>query len=285
MIWLGEPEDKTSLEVMQSTLDRLDTTAVVADKETDIWEAVLQRSWFRRRWVIQEYALSSVKVFMIGDFLLSPSELVRCLWKAGVRGVSHGMSRLHELRDIKMLPEGTAMNRSILQRLHQFAQSENSHPLDCVYALHSISADRHALTIDYSDSMRQLNERIAMLYLNDWTTVLPLLISAQMWRHSDYPSWLPNCQYSAPAYKSGDSPPIDRLQPIFDKVCHAHASLRDDTRDRLHMFGQPSDAWEDQLGPPENVTSVSLQTHWQAPKINGDQLQLKAFIYLSLIHI
>ena len=145
VIWLGELTAADSKATMQNTLCRLLTGAGAPYGEWPVWRDVLDRSWFRRRWVLQEYALSCDKVFMIGDLMMPASDFMACIWKVGLRDEYEDLTKVSELpaagRVIET-PIEAAMEKSLLSRLHQFSSAENSHPLDCVYALHSISAER-----------------------------------------------------------------------------------------------------------------------------------------------
>lgn len=287
VIWLGELTAADSKATMQNTLCRLLTGAGAPYGEWPVWRDVLDRSWFRRRWVLQEYALSCDKVFMIGDLMMPASDFMACIWKVGLRDEYEDLTKVSELpaagRVIET-PIEAAMEKSLLSRLHQFSSAENSHPLDCVYALHSISADRYEVTVDYRKSVRELDEEVAALYLSEWTTALPLLVSALLWSNPAYPSWLPDCERSKTVMRRGTrrrddlipkraaSPPPEPTpirKPMRENSYHLQdLLLRYEEVSRDHPHAEDRDYVYNQK-----------KFFWRAPEIQGDRLSLSAFLY------
>ena len=302
VVWLGEIDDDQS-RVIEGTLGRLDKQPSALHDEWHVWRDLLDRSWFRRRWVLQEYALSTSTVFMLGSLTIQASELLTCMWRLGFRDEYDDLSQLKRPAATDGQTSGpieAAMDKSLLRRLHQFHRSEYSHTLDCVYAIHSISADRHSIVVDYTKSMRDVNLEVAALYLSKWTTALPLLVSALMWRNAEYPSWLPDCNRSMDPGRGGaerkrvildrferpPSPPAPPHGPLKQEPDESwnEASTRqalDEDPFYMHNLGSIFEKVCRDDPQTEERTYVCLErkSHWHAPEIRGNRLQLHAFVY------
>lgn len=149
---------------------------------------LLSRPWFNRRWVIQEYALSLRKVFIVGDQWHSHTDLIDVM--APLVGDKNSTILSEFAKDAKPMD---AYDRSLLQRLHVFQSAAHSQPHDCVYALLGIRLDRSVFPVEYGIPLQDLFVSIAREYARQPST-LPLLFASALSRprNPTHPSWLPD---------------------------------------------------------------------------------------------
>lgn len=117
---------------------------------------LLSRPWFNRRWVIQGYALSLRKVFIVGDQWHSHTDLIDVM--APLVGDKNSTILSEFAKDANPMD---AYDRSLLQRLHVFQSAAHSQPHDCVYALLGICLDRYVFPVEYGIPLQDLFVSIA----------------------------------------------------------------------------------------------------------------------------
>jgi hypothetical protein len=111
-------------------------------------------SWFQRRWVIQEYALSPYanRYLILGDLLIESRRFEDLLWEAP----SHLYSGPFETGGIAGL-------NNIIEAFFAHSSAKCLNLVDRVFALMSLvdESQNVDLTVDYSISVAELNHRVA----------------------------------------------------------------------------------------------------------------------------
>lgn len=144
VIWLGEP-GTGALGIAQSQLFRQqknnDHDAVAA------LLSILRRPWFKRRWVIQEAAPPDVAGFvMVGD-LQYPR------W--GFQSQLEYHDLLTEANPLVSFTRATP-DRSLLQTLYIYDESQCEDPRDRIFALKDLSNHRDRIQVDYNRHARDV---------------------------------------------------------------------------------------------------------------------------------
>lgn len=204
VVWLGEFDTESDASMFAQLCRRIRSknesmeSRRLLPHHAEVLSRLMARTWFSRRWVIQEYALSLRKVFLVGDQWISHTDMLEAIGRLYVENVSTVLTESKWLdnsawdggRDTKPVD---SYDRSLLQRLHVFQSAAHSHPHDCIYALLDIALDRHLLTIDYNLSLPDLFISVAREYAR-YASTLPLLFASALIRPRNpiFPSWLPD---------------------------------------------------------------------------------------------
>ncbi|PSS03205.1 heterokaryon incompatibility protein-domain-containing protein, partial [Coniella lustricola] len=140
----------------------------LTDKLEDLIEGLrdlLNRSWFRRVWVIQEAASSKRATIMCGDMSVS-SRTFSSL--PGLKGIEYDLEP-HTRSVLEVMPgplrdlSWWQKDRSLIKLLLKFQECEAEKERDKFYALFGISqdfCDATVLETDYNISMRQVEQNV-----------------------------------------------------------------------------------------------------------------------------
>jgi hypothetical protein len=199
IIWLGEPWSVEAKEAIAGIANlfaehpsqTLSTLALnpLFDRHRLVWKRLLHREWFERRWVVQEYVLSEKRVFLIGNNGIDSDahyDFMR---------VEKASPRDHVAHEFfEAVHSGVNVVAGILlDQLTTFVFTKYKEPLDSVYAFLGDALDRHAITVDYTVFVMEMNLQVASVYIAQADLLLPFLPSSFMQKRSaDYPSWLPD---------------------------------------------------------------------------------------------
>lgn len=140
-----------------------------------------QRPWFHRKWVIQEMAQTSGKHrhFLIANQIKSFEEI-----DIGVRECS--------LEDVAKPLSAKLSNRTLLQNLFRYGDTQCSEPRDHIYALLGISNDISWLTTDYNQDVESLYTAVAEYYVKTGSQVAVLTLATVKRASKGLPSWVPD---------------------------------------------------------------------------------------------
>ena len=184
---------------------------VYTDRKWESWRRFLARPWFRRVWVMQEYALASEVNMMHGTAHLDGEALPGLILKILNRGLTPeiiagadsytqqhtanlncaAMSAMLSARqDIK-----AGRSRGLLHHLRYLSWfCEATDERDKVYALLGLATDaeRSTLHVSYSESTAQVYHRTAKVLIEQGSGV-EVLYEAGCYSHlTGLPSWAPN---------------------------------------------------------------------------------------------
>lgn len=207
------------------------------------------RSWFSRRWVVQEAVLAREATFHCGRYSIP---LLSVSW-AATRFQSLDLAS-YPINMATNLREPTT-NRGMLELLWYFHEAECSDPKDRIAALLGLVPHGNRFHLDYTAHWKELYRQVASLAfgLNDSAATFQLLIHLFEFgpvshpEDASYPSWVPNWSKSR-----------KRTLPFFSHIRNP------DTHERYPTLSQ----WR------ENLTFTSnrgvLRVHWH-PSIGGQR--------------
>lgn len=136
----------------------------------------LRRDWFKRVWIIQEYALARTIVFMCGSGEFSEEQLIKASTFSGESGMDSAMGArwidspmqpLHSVR-VEQLSGKKVPLMSLLKRYQRF---DATNPVDKVYSLLALASDagnaRGGLNIipDYNARVADVYNEVAMKFI------------------------------------------------------------------------------------------------------------------------
>ncbi|KAK5112332.1 hypothetical protein LTR62_004295 [Meristemomyces frigidus] len=136
--------------------------------DRDILEGILRLPWFRRRWVLQEVALQSNRLFLIGGHQFSFPVLKAAMKRAG----------LHHT-----LLEQISTERPLMYNLYVHRQADCSDAVDRIYALRGMSADKDRVRVNYHKSASEVCLDVAKRYAVAPGSWLGLLVCAILFRN------------------------------------------------------------------------------------------------------
>lgn len=158
IIWLGEP-DAGELGVAQSQLlhrqendgvQKFSFRSLLGSKYSThqetvaVLQSIVQRPWFRRRWVIQEAAPEGVVGFvMLGDAVCPRGRLELLLENYGLMNGGNPLGR-------------PVVDRSIFQTLFVFDGSLCEDPRDRVFAIKDLSYHHDRVEVNYNRDIRDV---------------------------------------------------------------------------------------------------------------------------------
>lgn len=184
---------------------------VDTDRKWESWRRFLARPWFRRLWVMQEYALASKVDMMYGTSYVHGEVLPGLLPQIFDRGLtpriipgaeSYKQQHNANLNCAAMSAMLSARqdiqadrSRGLLHHLRYLASfCEVTDERDKVYALLGLATDaeRSALYISYSESTAQVYHRTAKVLVEQGSGI-EVLYEAACYAHlTGLPSWAPN---------------------------------------------------------------------------------------------
>ena len=217
VVWLGEL--RHSLDAAPIPVDPSGSAgfAFCSDVEKERFVVdLISREWFQRRWVIQEYLLSSSVDFSIGHLSVSADRLEALIrstpsvrlpaildmgWIQIDKRLNHMTRRKGSATDEKSrLVRRESMARrapTLLENLLIYHETKCSDPHDLIYALLSISGDADDIPVNYHSSMADLFALVARKYLRAGYGLEILAIAARLKSNcpggsSDVPPWVPD---------------------------------------------------------------------------------------------
>lgn len=214
LVWLGEAlqgDDERLVKLVTAASERsMSHSSELSETAIEVVRSVLQRQWFKRRWVIPEFALQAVRTVLYGRYAIDCQSFIQLLRWAR-------LSRLAGPMDHTRLWNGLRTKRWLLANLHRFSHAECSVPLDLIFALVSISCGcgnaksvcgesdcgSRYFPVDYQADLDQLFLSLAKRFAE--CDVVALLACASVRRalpaktSTTMPSWVPDWRL-APTY-------------------------------------------------------------------------------------
>lgn len=239
-------------------------------------ERILMRSWFKRRWVIQEYEshtthnppYPNASEFLLGKSVISAKDFNKLL---------HTYS-LQQSAGPLQTTSFIGKHRRLLYQLYMHDKAACSDGRDRVYALMSLTNDCKWLKIDYSLSSAAVYTALAKgaveRYRERPSHLIPILVSASARRlvgainSLELPSWIPDWRnemnFRCPEHQKAVQTSFDRS---LEGVSDIRPSIRNDrylylhgrtlqpcfpSQDRQHcltcsIFADIWDSWSDEL--------------------------------------
>ena len=217
-------------------MSRDEETRIFVKREvaSDGYKELLQRPWFKRKWVIQEIAQTNdvQRLFLIADKVIPFAELV-----TGIRS--------HALLD-SASPLGAELNNeTLLSNLARYRNTLSSDPHDQIYALAGISSDSSWMTIDYTIGADQLYARVAEHYIQQGNGVALLALATVKQSTGRLPSWVPDWRESSGDDRSSlHTDALNTLamrgQKLFQPSCSSiasHIKLHPRNKQQLDLKG------------------------------------------------
>jgi len=231
LIWLGDASPDDDIQVVFSFLKRLTsikhiaiTNEVVQNLIEEVFkcldinklQALLQRSWFQRRWIIQEVALGHDSIVHCGPFHISWHwfvDALRRLQKASDRGaIALGSAALDTVSNACAIYSHA---NEMLTLLWDFHKSECHDPRDRIFSLYRLaedvepkithskhpvlktSSERTPFAVDYTSSLVDVYHRLAhdCVASGNWELLMKHLFAfGPLWEQQNdptIPSWIP----------------------------------------------------------------------------------------------
>ncbi|KAH6689611.1 trafficking PGA2-domain-containing protein [Plectosphaerella plurivora] len=207
--------DPDFVELLERTWSRAAPLAEAINK----W---LQRSWFRRVWIVQEFALNARVVFACGAKKRVEADLVKvatllCRWcyvKYGVGNTSshkiladNPTSGLFNIRTKKRrLDDGTGPGQTlyeIMRELYVELEMQSTDPRDRVYAVLGLVSDREAVAIvpNYEDNdVEHVFTTTARALINGGGGTETLCWSQHPRINPGLPTWVPEWSKIRPSF-------------------------------------------------------------------------------------
>lgn len=233
-IWLGEPDDKAEARAGDELCEKFwewETSdeapeLILTGSEKSFLRRILDRWWFRRRWIIQEVIVShtagKTPLFRFGQAVWNWPFFIDAIGQLEIDSISNRFIALSKrVADDSILPgpftvhryksvlgsSGRPMYNSLLQTLHIFDQAECYDPRDKLYSLLSIGwglSDPGAFDVDYQSDVEIIYTNFAKSLLQNGENnfLLPLLASASCRQSQEaagrttLPSWVPDWRRS-----------------------------------------------------------------------------------------
>ena len=255
-IWLGEPTDDHEASICTELGEKFwdwetnGTDIQISEHEKSTLRTILDRWWFRRRWIIQEVLVSNAAgrtpFFRIGHtgwnwpFLVYITEqLGRNSGNATDRFLALArratndttvVSSVATVRARSILGSSTRpMYNTLLETLHIFDYAECYDPRDRIFALLSIGwglTDSERFFVDYEASVETIYTRFATSFLKTRLDdfLVPLLAAASCrgldpGTESSLPSWVPD--WRRPIFYGNDKHRL-AVETCLTRWCGAH---------------------------------------------------------------
>ncbi|KAG8163933.1 hypothetical protein KVR01_005851 [Diaporthe batatas] len=172
-------------------------------------ERLMQRPWWSRAWIIQEYAVAPRVIFVCGlatldgenfghamDYLMDYrySASIPHHWQEAVRNVA--LTGINHLLSIRKQYQSSSPQAkpSPLEILYRSRGSQASDPKDKVYSLFRLIAEDPRLQPNYSRSVEELYKDVVRAIIDNTGTleILSHHNSGNPQSHSSMPSWCPD---------------------------------------------------------------------------------------------
>lgn len=228
-IWLGTSTDGSSrkifsaisgLAVVEDSSDVPEILTRICGNDYDqILDSLLSRSWFTRRWVLQEAALSKQLTLRCGSDKISWPQ-----FELGVINLAYWISAESKVEStlylyiwrLKFLRGEGSERPSLLELLWDFSEADCELPHDRLFALYGIASKEHLLPeVDYAKSWQQIYASVAHHYYSTEARlrvpIYPDLMLRHLvsfgslaWKYPGVPSWVPDWSNAR-----SDESPID----------------------------------------------------------------------------
>jgi hypothetical protein len=193
LIWLG-PESDSEESVQNENDDNITQSALEPSIE------LIKRSWFHRRWVIQEVGLASEAIMVCGtksiefqEFVCRIERLQRLSETSSVAFIPTDktvIERLRAMANLQLSCRGQFLPRRLLDLLLNFAAAKCSDDRDILYALNSLSMS--PLSISYRVPTEDLYMSFAYSEVMQTPSILLSVAGAHPTSSKSLPSWTPD---------------------------------------------------------------------------------------------
>ncbi|KAI0891956.1 HET-domain-containing protein [Annulohypoxylon nitens] len=175
------------------------------------WDALLcllQRPWWGRAWIIQEYAVAKVVVFICGANKMDGEVFGRALETLVEYRFSDSVPRAYEylIRHVASTPihhlwiarqryqtSGPSTRPDAIGILYRFRGSQSFDPRDKVYSLHRLIAENPKLKPDYAKKVHELYKDVVSAMIESSNTLEVLSHhNRSIEGLSDLPTWCPD---------------------------------------------------------------------------------------------
>jgi hypothetical protein len=205
LVYLGEEDDTTELAVKLLERAKAETTDSELLRQAglifnDEWRALLktlQREWFSRSWVVQEFVLAQSLVVLCGRTELPLDGLRRLPRPTEVR--EYGGIYLFEeaRRHFQSIPSSPLWSTLII-----WAGLKATKPVDILYSRLALASDRHdpAFRVDYAEPTETVFRRFAVRFLEKHSVLDYMLYEAGTRKKGppELQSWIPNWADDSP---------------------------------------------------------------------------------------
>ena len=231
-IWLGElgtrEEDGLCCRMATKYQQWEDegTEVELDTSEQAFLSTVLERSWFQRRWIIQEVLVANTSgltpYFRVGGHGWNWPFMVYIVEKSGrSRARDRFLPLVQRMVNDNLIPgpfatarnsardlldaSGRPLYNSIIETLHMFEDAKCYDPRDRLYALLSMGWGPEKLSVNYTASVEDVYTDFAMRLLQATSDdFLPAILASASCRHDKrpsepqrLPSWVPDWQIAA----------------------------------------------------------------------------------------
>jgi hypothetical protein len=226
-IWLGEIDTRDEDELCQRIATKFNQwedegmEVELDSSEQAFLETVLERSWFQRRWIIQEVLVANTSgltpLFRLGEHGWNWEFMAYITEKNGRSGARDRFLQLaqrmvndsfipgpfaaprNSARDL-LDASGRPLYNSIVETLHIFEDAKCYDPRDRLYALLSMGWGPGKLDVDYTASIEDVYTNFASTLLRATSDdFLPAILASASCRHAGrpgaprcLPSWVPD---------------------------------------------------------------------------------------------
>jgi len=188
LVWLGEPNHDTKETPTQSHALRWPCSERYDERYLKVFEKHLcelgERSWFTRKWVLQEYILTigRPRTMLVGGYALD-ARLLNIVLRLLTRDSSP-----YPL----LCRDDEAHHFPLLYGLYNSSDLQCSDGLDHVYALCVVAIDGSTMQVNYNQSVRELYKDLALSQTGSSPLKMRLLACATAFPNPDWPSWVPD---------------------------------------------------------------------------------------------
>ncbi|KAJ4392292.1 hypothetical protein N0V93_005917 [Gnomoniopsis smithogilvyi] len=202
LVWLGNDDSDSRGATAFGLIRQLNHTYTeLNETEEHALTQLLERSWFTRRWIIQEVSLARRSVLCWGQASIDLSWLMRILPE-----ITKGFAReLYAPRLLQMVIGNSTGDFDLLSALWELDRSECSDPQDRVAALMGLVAPDQRFQVNYgTEDWRQTYQRLVAHLVNrnpesGWVILLHLFDFGPANSNSNLtgktvacPSWVPD---------------------------------------------------------------------------------------------
>jgi hypothetical protein len=203
VVWLGPPIDASHnvLQFFQELVKYGKEDSDDSEEQVATWDNLrvfLERSWFTRRWTIQEAVLAKQAVMLCGTHMINFMVFAKhvCLLaqhqsnvKVKLAGAVRKLRMMYELRTAIIAHE----NVDPLSMFIDFATAECTNERDRIFALNALTSMR--VPVSYTDSVEEVFIAYAKRHVNVENYAILNAAGAFRAVASALPSWVPDWQY------------------------------------------------------------------------------------------
>jgi Heterokaryon incompatibility protein (HET) len=184
-------------------LERLDNDLEQATHEG--LKDLVNRSWWRRTWILQEVAAQAEPVFLCGEHRVFRSSFLNYNQLFGIAAVNSGANGIIETQSVENDSVSSAVNihrdvlnakySTLLQLLRTHRNKEATDPKDKVYGIIGLSSDFSSGTYlepNYELSVREVYASVVKAHIENYDNLDILGHCGYPRRDPDLPSWVPD---------------------------------------------------------------------------------------------